>query len=215
VSIQAFLPKLQDHLLGRLLGRDFDGDTYGSFTPNDRQTLKILSGKMYSVQTCRLYYTTYDVQRQTDTVNPRTCADVMVHAPAPDDEDDAGKPYWYARVLGIYHAKVSTSHPDAVNGGEVRRMEFLWVRWLGAEPGHRHGFPRAVLPKIGFVPSTDEYAFGFLDPKHVIRGCHLVPAFTCGRTSDLLPIKNTDARCLQRYGQARETDDWVNFYVNM
>ena len=47
---------------------------------------------MYSVQTCRLYYTTYDVQRQTDTVNPRTCADVMVHAPAPDDEYDAGEP---------------------------------------------------------------------------------------------------------------------------
>src|SRR5258705_12665552 len=107
------------------------------------------------------------------------------------------------------------SHPDAVNGGEVRRMEFLWVRWLGVEPGHRHGFPHAVLPKIGFIPSTDEYTFGFLDPKHVIRSCHLVPAFTCGRTSDLLPIKNTDARCLQRYGHARETDDWANFYVNM
>ena len=216
VPIKAFLPKLQDHLLGRLLGRDFDGDTYGPFTPNDRQTLKILSGKMYSVQTCRLYYTTYDVQRQTDTVNPRTCADVMVHASAPDDEDDAGdhEPYWYARVLGIYHAKVSTSHSDAINGREVRRMEFLWVRWLGAEPGHRHGFPRAVLPKIGFVPSTDEYAFGFLDPKHVIRGCHLIPAFTCGRTSDLLPVENTDAR-LQCYGRARETDDWMNFYVNM
>jgi len=94
-------------------------------------------------------------------------------------------------------------------------MEFLWVRWLGAEPGHRHGFRRAVLPKIGFVPSTDEYAFGFLDPKHVIRGCHLVPAFICGRTSDLLPVKNTDARCLQCYGRACETDDWMNFYVNM
>ncbi len=116
MSIQAFLLKLQDHLLGRLLGRDFDGDTYGSFTPNDRQTLKILSRKIYSVQTCRLYYTTYDVQRQMDTVNPRTCANVMVHAPAPDGKDDAGEPYWYARVLGIYHAKVSTSHPDAVNG---------------------------------------------------------------------------------------------------
>jgi len=99
---------------------------------------------MYSVQTCHLYYTTYDVQRQTDTVNPRTCADVMVHAPAPDNEDH--EPYWYARVLGIYHGKVSTSHPDAINGTEVQCMEFLWVRWLEAEPGHRHSFPHAVLP---------------------------------------------------------------------
>ncbi len=91
----------------------------------------------------------------------------MVHAPAPDNENDH-EHYWYARVLGIYHAKVSTSHPDATNGTEIRRMEFLWVRWLGAEPGHRYGFRHAVLPKIGFVPSTDDYAFGFLDPKHVI-----------------------------------------------
>ena len=53
MPIQAFLPKLQDHLLGRLLGRDFDGDTYGSFTLDERQTLHILSGKMYSVQTVR------------------------------------------------------------------------------------------------------------------------------------------------------------------
>jgi len=138
----------------------------------------------------------------------------MVHAPAPDNENDH-EHYWYARVLGIYHAKVSTSHPDTTNGTEIRCMEFLWVRWLGAEPGHRYGFRRAVLPKIGFVPLTDDYAFGFLDPKHVIQGCHLIPAFTCGRTSDLLPVKNTDAHCLQCYSQARETDDWMNFYVNM
>ena len=137
------------------------------------------------------------------------------------------RPYWLVSscqeklrikktYIGIYHAKVSTSHPDATNGGEICRMEFLWVRWLGAEPDHRHGFSRAVLPKIGFVPSTDEYTFGFLDPKHVIRGCHLIPAFTCGRTSDLLPVENTDARRLQRYGRACEIlDDCMNFYVNM
>jgi hypothetical protein len=141
----------------------------------------------------------------------------MVHAPAPDDEDNSNdqKPYWYAHVLGIYHAKVSTSHPDATNGTEICRMEFLWVCWLGAEPGHRHGFCRGVLPNIGFVPLTDDYTFGFLDPKHVIQGCHLILAFTCGRTSDLLPVKNTDGRCLQCYGQACETDNWMNFYVNM
>jgi len=123
--------------------------------------------------------------------------------------------YWYARVLGIYHAKVSTSHPDAINGGEVRRMEFLWVRWLGVEPGHKHGFRRAVLPKIGFVPSTDEYVFGFLDPKQVIRGCHLIPAFMSGRTCDLLPVEDMDARRLEYPGHTRETDDWANFYINM
>ena len=134
----------------------------------------------------------------------------MVHAPGSEDE-----PYWYARVLGIYHAKVWTSHDRVVNGGEIRRMDFLWVRWFGGEPDYQHGFRRARLPKIGFVPSTDEYAFGFLDPKHVIRCCHLIPTFSCGRTYDLLPVPDSDAR-RPRYGQAQvEKDDWTNYYVNM
>jgi hypothetical protein len=208
------LPKLQDHLLGRLLGRDFDGDTHDSFTPADRQSVRILAGRIYSVNTCQVFYTTYDVQRQTDTINPRSSPDIMVYAP-PDEDDSHYERYWYARVLGIYHAKIICSHPDVVGGNEVRRMEFLWVRWFGAEPGYTHGFRRAKLPKIGFVPSSDEYAFSFLDPRHVIRSCHLIPAFSCGRTTELLPVAKTDARCL-RYGQSQsECDDWTNYYANM
>jgi hypothetical protein len=111
------------------------------------------------------------------------------------------------RVLGIYHAKVWTSHDRVVDGSEVRRMDFLWVRWFGSEPDYQHGFRRARLPKIGFVPSTDEYAFGFLDPKHVIRCCHLIPSFSGGRTYDLLPVPDSDAR-RPRYGQTQvEKDD--------
>lgn len=151
-----------------------------------------------------------------DTINPRTCPDVMVRAPPPDNDTDANyERYWYARVLGIYHVKVSTTHSDVLNGNKIRRMEFLWVRWLGSEPKHKHGFCRAVLPKIGFVPFTDDFAFGFLDPEHVIRSCHLIPAFWYGRTSDLLPVEQTNARRLQQHGQPHETDDWTNFYVNM
>lgn len=207
---------MQNHLLGRLLNRDFDGDTHDSFTSADRQSVHLRAGRIYSVNTCQTFYTTYDIQRQTDTINPRSCPDIIVRAPPPDDDEDSRyEPYWYARVLGIYHAKVSCSHPDAAGGNEIRRIEFLWVRWFGAEPGCRHGFRRAKLPKIGFVPSSDEYAFGFLDPKNVIRSCHLIPAFSCGRTSELLPVANTDAR-RPRYGQKQaESDDWTNFYVNM
>jgi hypothetical protein len=208
---------LQDHLLGRLLGQEFDGDTHETFTPADRQSVRILGGKVYSVNTCRLYYTTYDVQRQTDTINPKTCPDVMMYAPPPDDCDGdvEYERYWYARVLGIYHTKVWTTHPGVPNGSDVRRMDFLWVRWLGTEPGYKHGFKRAKLPKAGFVPSTDDYAFGFLDPKHVIRCCHLIPAFSNGRTVGLLPDPNSDARRFRHGNPLSETDDWTNFYVNM
>jgi hypothetical protein len=65
-------------------------------------------------------------------------------------------------------------------------MEFLWVRWFGVEPGYHWGFKTARLPKIGFVPNTDDMAFGFLDPSLVIRGCHLVPSFADGCTTKLL-----------------------------
>ena len=80
------------------------------------------------------------------------------------------------------------------------------------EPGrYRHGFRHARLPKIGFVESTDEYAFTFLDPVQVIRGMHIIPAFSEGRTSVLLPVRKSVARALD----PEETDDWTNFYVNM
>ena len=178
-----------------------------------------MAGRIYSVKTCQIFYTTYDIQRQTDTLNPWSCPDVMVIAPPPDPDNSNGlpsEPYWYARVLGIYHAKVFCSHPEMPLGGnEIHRMEFLWVRWFGSEPGYQHGFKRAKLPKIGFVPPSDEYTFGFLDPRHVVRSCHIIPAFSCGRTRDLLPVTQTDA-CCSRNGQTQlENDDWTNYYVNM
>ena len=52
---------------------------------------------------------------------------------------------------------------------------------------YRHGFRYAHLPKISFVESTDDYGFTFLDPVQVIRGLHLIPVFSEGRTSLLLP----------------------------
>ena len=91
-------------------------------------------------------------------------------------------------------------------------MEILWVCWFGVEPGrYRSGFHLACLPKIGFVESSDEFTFTFLDPGQVIRGAHIMPAFSEGHTSTLLPVTKSVAQVLN----PDETDDWVNFYVNM
>ena len=70
---------------------------------------------------------------------------------------------------------------------------------------------RARLPSIGFVDSTDEFAFSFVDPANVVRGCHLIPAFDTGRSADLLPWKRSIARRLN----PEDVDDWLYFYVNM
>ena len=118
-------------------------------------------------------------------------------------------PYWYAQVLGIYHAHVSMTH-QAAPRHSAQRMEFLWVRWLGAEPGYCSGSKAARLPKVGFVEDADEGTFGFLDPDLIIRGSHLIPDFNSGRTCDLMPY---DGPTIAR--SPGEKDDWMNFYVNM
>ena len=86
--------------------------------------------------------------------------------PSPETGPNA-HPYWYACVLGVFHAKVMHIGPEARNCS-IQYMEFLWVRWFGVEPCYKWGFKAARLPKIGFVPDTDNCAFGFLDPSLVI-----------------------------------------------
>jgi hypothetical protein len=203
--MQNFIPKLQDHLLGRLLNKEFDGDEH-QFTNAERNTVRIVDNRIYSAKVLRVNYTTYDVRRDQDSMNPSTeRRDIMVLSP---EEGEDAHPYWYARVIGVFHARVLHTGPQAVNRS-VQHMEFLWVRWFGIVPGHKYGFKVARLPKVGFVPDTDDQAFGFLDPSLVIRGCHLIPAFADGRTSELLTTQNTVARL------PGEIDDYVAYYVSM
>jgi len=53
--------------------------------------------------------------------------------------------------------------------------------------------------------------FTFLDPAQVIRGSHLIPAFSEGQTLALLQATKSVAWVLN----PEEEKDWVNFYVNM
>jgi hypothetical protein len=77
------------------------------------------------------------------------------------------------------------------------------------EPGYRSRFRQARLPLIGFLPESDPQAFGFLDPSFVIQGCHLLPTFKKGRTSEYLMATVSAGRPIG------EGDDWTYFYVNM
>ena len=189
--------------------REFDGDMHEEFTDSDRNSIRFIGGKIYSVQTCRIYYTSYDLQRQCDVVNPCTHPDIMLKSPVATRA--GAEPYWYARVIGIYHANVWAENPAIRGGRKTRRMDFLWVRWFGDEPDYRSGIRKARLPKIGFVESTDDFAFSFIDPAKVIRGCHLIPAFNAGRSNVLFPRSCSIARRLN----PEDVDDWLNFYVNM
>ncbi|KAJ2914038.1 hypothetical protein MD484_g6384, partial [Candolleomyces efflorescens] len=211
-AYENFIRKLQDHLLGRRVNRGFDGDAHEDFTDEDRNSVRIHGNRIYEVRTCRVNYTTYDNRRNFDVINPRTHPDVM----ALSQEDDREiRPFWYARVIGIFHARVMTDHARASSKG-WEWMPFLWVRWFGAEPGYTPSFTHARLPKIGFVQweeEYDNYAFGFLDPGQVLRGCHLIPAFHLGHTTELLPHDCPIAR--QVKSENSSTQDWTNYYVNI
>lgn len=201
-----FIRSLKNHILGRLTGLEFDGDDDENFTDEDRNDLRILGSRIFRHYTARINYTTYDMRRAYDTINPRTHPFIMLASP---ERESNAHPFWYAQVLGIFHAQVQHVGSKS-RDSRARDISFLWVRWLGSEPGHKSGHKAARLPKIGFVPESDDYAFSFVDPALVLRGCHLLPAFADGRTNMLMSTRErTEAR---RNG---EVDDWMNYYVGM
>lgn len=145
--------------------------------------------------------------RDQDIIHPSTGkTDILVHtAPTGTPGDYGDYPWTYARVVGIYHANVivpGTSKPV--------RVDFLHVRWFQKDTTASGSLARR-LERIHFVPydSTSGNAgevFGFVDPGHVIRACHLIPAFHHRRTIHYLPP--SFAR------DAHVQGDWCFFYVN-
>ncbi|KAJ7191438.1 hypothetical protein GGX14DRAFT_600708, partial [Mycena pura] len=181
VAYDNFVSKLKTHLLRRIEGRTYDGnDGAVQYTPVQLDDILIENRqKLYTHATMRVNYTTYDRQRDQDMVNLRTRSNVMVLSC--DDPEVDPHPYWYAKVLQIFHADVR------LRGYPPRRMEFLWVRWYTRDTDHRSGWDARRLHRFQFLPHTDPEAFGFLDPNDVVRGAHLIPAFYHGRTKELLP----------------------------
>jgi hypothetical protein len=123
------------------------------------------------------------------------------------ETDDARHPYWYARIIRIFHVDV-WDYSDA-SMTTPRRMDFLFVRWFGRDANYKSGWSAKRLPRIGFIEHGDPSAFGFVDPEVVIRGVHLIPAFADGQSDDILPGPSF-TRC-----EADLDRDWCYFYVNM
>jgi len=64
-------------------------------------------------------YTTYDGRRESETLNPRTHADVMTLS-----QGDT-HPYEYSHILGIF--RVCVMHPSL--GNKTQEIDILWVRF--------------------------------------------------------------------------------------
>lgn len=198
--------KLKDHLLSRLYQYEYNGDER-QFTNTERSYIHFVNNlnRVIVPKVFRVNYTSYDVRRHQDFMRPGHGCAVMTLS---REDDPSTHAFWYAQVIRAFLIPVVHAAPDAHNRSQ-QLMEVLWVRWLGVQPDYQWGFKEARLPKVGFVPDSDDDAFGFLDPSLVIRGCHLIPVFSEGRTDSLL-----------RHGESLtrlpgETDDWSAFYVNM
>lgn len=185
------------HILSRLTGREYDGGE-SDFSLDERRSVRIENNKLYKHKVLRIHYTTYDMRRATDSVNPRVPDHANIILPGTNGT------FWYARVLGVFHVNVRLA-----SGGDFERMEILWVRWYGEDSSWVSGAAAKRLPRMGFIPHTEPAAFGFINPREAVRAAHMIPAFAHGRTELYLP-PSTAARAL-----SENNEDWVYHYVNM
>lgn len=164
---------------------------------------------MYRHNIMRINYTTYDVRRGQDTINPRTDhRDVMVLMPLDCGEATGLHEYRYARVMGIFHANV-------IYGGGAgraadyrpRRMEFLWVRWFDVvkDVPSQNGWSSAQLDQLSFRRLDREGAFGFVDPAQVLHACHIMQRFMLGEVA---------GKGLEQTEAVRGGKDWKAYYAN-
>ncbi|KAF9029874.1 hypothetical protein BJ165DRAFT_1397314 [Panaeolus papilionaceus] len=203
-ALTGFIRRLRSYLLAKILSIEFDDDE-NQFNDDQMSRLIILNDTIYRHKVLRINYTTYDLRRQQDSINPRTQADVMLLS-----NDESSFPYWYARVLGIFHAQIVYMDP-ITETMQRSELEFLWVRWFGLNSSPRHGWAAKNLPRVGFINERVDRspAFGFIDPSQVIRAVHLIPDETGGKSRNGL-LRPTIAR-----KSSDEHLDWNYFFVNM
>lgn len=180
-------------------------DGGSQYTPRQLDALEIENDRIYRHKVLRVNYTTYDMRRDQDVINPRTHADIMMLA-----EDHAPHRFLYGRVIDIFHARVSYTGPGATR--EMRRfhrMDFLRVRWFEIDEDYDAGFQERRMPRLRFVDyeRSEDAAFGFVDPNLVLRAAFIIPAFDLGISMDLLP-PSTLAR------RASDNDEDYAFYYS-
>ena len=178
----------------------FAGESRGGET--GRNSVLFKNDLIYRHHLVRINYTTYDVRRSQDVINPKTPrCDVMLLAN--DPQANANHPFLYGRVLGVFHANVIYTGPGMLDYAP-RRLEFLWVRWFQYIGNHTVDWKDHRLDCVQFPPTASDNSFGFVDPKDVLRGCYIVPRFARGKVhADGIGI----SRC------ADDAGDWCCYHV--
>lgn len=212
--MQNFIQDLKSHILPRLKttlrippGETSEhADAPSPYHPLSDETVYFQKELMYRHNILRINYTTYDIRRAQDTINPRTeHRDIMLLSSKPG----ASHEYQYARVLGIFHVNAMYSGPGRQEDLAPHRFEFIWVRWFEVvediSVNNAWTNTRPNLDRLRFVRMDQPEAFGFIDPASVLRACHVIPRFTSGP-------RHSDGKGLSNYVQ--DGKDWSIYYVN-
>jgi hypothetical protein len=206
--LQDFWTKLKCHILARFETQQAKIDRLSGVQPEhislELDRLFFKKDCMYRHNTMRINYTTYDVRRDQDVINPNTdhCYAMLL---SNTEDTIRHHQYCYARVLGIYHVNAFYLGPG-ISDNRPRRIEFLWVRWFEnvANRPVQDSWVLRRLDVLQFLPVTHEHAFGFVDPADVLRSCHVIPRFAKG-------VRHVDGRGVSQYAQ--DSQDWCQYIL--
>lgn len=107
-SYQDFISTLKEHILHQLLINKITPED--DISPKQLSDLYIVNDHIFCHKVLCINYTTYDVCRDQDSINPWTCSDVMVLANNADPNDTHS--YWYAWIIALFHAEVQYNNPE-------------------------------------------------------------------------------------------------------
>ena len=181
--LQNYVSKLSEHLLPRVQAqhqREAESlPTQNATGSLDGNLLFLKNDCIYHHKRIQFHYTTYDVRRGTDVINAGTSrCNVMLLSN--DADGSSSHHFLYARVLGAYHTNVIYTGPG-MRDHIPRRFDFLWVRWFEVVDPASSGWSNSTLDMVRFPPMHRNGSFGFVDPRDVLRGCHILPAFAKGK----------------------------------
>ncbi|RXW13768.1 hypothetical protein EST38_g12086 [Candolleomyces aberdarensis] len=137
----------------------------------------------------------------TDSYSTETHNVMLLNASYTPDSHQQEHPYVYAKVLKIFHANASFLGvlPDGSRRDQLHRLEFLWVRRYAIQNYNED----ISLVQVKPCPLTDADALGFIDPTDVVRGTHLVPRFSRGKSDEVSSRWSTGGE-----------DFWNAYFVN-
>ena len=92
---------MKNHILSRLFGNEDE-----EFTPGQHNVLSFIKNRIYRHKVLRINYTTYDLRRAQDLLNLHMHADVMVLSHEDTEDIENPHPYWYARIISVFHVNV-------------------------------------------------------------------------------------------------------------